>query len=384
MLIATTVAQVRQIISQNPQRFFIAISDLNLPDGPDGEVIDVLMEAGIPTIAVTGAFDRSRLEAFMGKGIIDYVLKNSINAYEYIVELVGRLYRNMQTKVIIAEDSKDYRIVLRCMLERQKLQVLEAVDGAQALRLFEQNPDTKLVLADYHMPKMDGFNLLAAIRRTHAKDCLAVIGMSSSDDKTISAQFLKLGGNDYLGKPFSFEELSCRITHNLQMLESIEKVRYVANHDYLTGLLNRRAFFENASKLHAESLKEKIPLCVAMMDIDHFKKINDTHGHDGGDAVLRHFAGLLTDHFADDITGRLGGEEFALLSRNANATMTRCENFRRKIESVPALFGEIPIQLTVSIGITCHLQANLDAMLTLADGNLYKAKASGRNRVIAD
>jgi diguanylate cyclase (GGDEF)-like protein len=383
VLIATTLGQVSTIIAQGQHDFFLAVSDLNLPDAPNGEVIDVLIAAKIPVIAVTGAFDRSRLDAFIGKGVIDYVLKNSINAYDYIVELVGRLHRNTCVKTMIVEDTNDYRRLIRHMLEKQGLQVFEASNGIEALAVLKQHDDIKLALVDYHMPEMDGFNLLAAIRRQKAKDSLSVIGMSSSEEESISAQFLKLGGNDFLTKPFTYEELVCRVSHNLQMLESIEKIRHIANHDYLTGLLNRRAFFEQGKKLHDAATAQGEPLCVAMLDIDFFKKINDAYGHDGGDAVLRHFAALLGKCFDRHIIGRLGGEEFAVIFPDTRSAIESFEAFRQQVEKSPVRFGEIQISLTVSIGLTQQLQSSLDGTLSLADGNLYKAKATGRNRIVS-
>ena len=384
VLITTTLEEARAAIAQKQNNdFFVAVSDLTLPDAPHGEIIDVLIGAGLPTIAITGNYNSGLRETIMSKGVIDYVLKNSINAYEYIVELVGRLYKNTHIKVLVVDDSAGFRHLLEFMLKMQNLQVITARDGVDALQQLELNLDIKLVLVDNEMPNMRGTEFVASVRRKWSKDKLAVIGISAAEDKDVTAQFLKLGANDFIIKPFIYEELVCRVSHTLETLESIEAVRYIAYHDYLTGQLNRRAFFDQGGKLFAKAVKEGRPLAVAMMDIDFFKKVNDTYGHDGGDVVLKHFSALLEEHFRDNLVGRLGGEEFALIILgDTRKSAERCEAFRLHVEKAPAQFGDKLISFTVSTGMTQKLQPNLDATLKLADENLYKAKETGRNRII--
>lgn len=382
VLIATSLAQVRTIVAAQRHRFFVSVSDLNLPDAPNGEVIDVLVDAGIPVIAITGMLDDALHHKIMSRGVIDYVLKDSINAYEYIVDLVGRLFKNAHARVLVVDDSEAMRALLSGMLKIQGLQVVTACDGVEGLKMLEQHPDIKLVLLDHEMPNMNGFNFLLHVRRKFALDKLAVIGMSGTEAKRLSAQFLKLGANDFITKPFCYEELVCRVSQNLRMQESLEAVRYVAYHDYLTGLLNRRAFFEQGSALFDEMRGAGRPVAAAVMDIDFFKKINDGYGHDGGDAVLRHFSALLRAHFQDDLVGRVGGEEFFLLFKDEESAPGSCEEFRKRVEQSPAKYNDVTIFFTISIGIVRQLPTQLDDMLKLADENLYQAKESGRNRVV--
>lgn len=382
VLIATSLAQVRTIVAERRHRFFVSVSDLNLPDAPRGEVIDVLVDAGIPVIAITGMLDDAMHQKIMSRGVIDYVLKDSINAYEYIVDLVGRLFKNARAKVLVVDDSEAMRALLSGMLKIQGLQVVTACDGVEGFKMLELQPDIKLVLLDHEMPNMNGFNFLMHVRRKFALDKLAVIGMSGTEAKRLSAQFLKLGANDFITKPFGYEELVCRVSQNLKMQESLEAVRYVAYHDYLTGLLNRRAFFERGSALFDEMKRVGQPLAVAVMDIDFFKKINDGYGHDGGDAVLRHFSALLSEHFQNDLVGRVGGEEFFLLFADEKNAPGHCEEFRKRIEQSPVKFNDATIFFTISIGIVRQLPSILDDMLKLADENLYRAKESGRNRIV--
>ena len=382
VLIAENLAQVRAIIAQNKYHFFVAVSDLNLPDAPHGEVIDVLIAAKIQVIAMTGMYDEEMHERIMNCGVIDYVLKDSINSYEYIVELVGRLFRNRQIKVLVIDDSESLRTVLVSMLKTQGLQVLSACDGVEGLEVLSREPSISLVLVDHEMPRMDGFIFLSHLRRQFPRDRLAVIGMSGTGNTRMSAQFLKLGANDYICKPFSYEELVCRVNQNLEMQESISAARHVAYHDYLTGLLNRRAFFEQGTKLFSETKIANRSLVAAVVDIDFFKKINDTYGHDGGDVVLKHFSALMNDHFKAQLAARVGGEEFFLLFTDVEHAAALCESFRLRIEQSTLKFKEFSINFTISIGLTKILPLGLDEMLKLADENLYVAKKTGRNRIV--
>ena len=383
VLIATNMAQVRTILAQKKQHFFVAVSDLNLPDAHHGEVIDELIASNIPVIAMTGEFNPAMHSKIMGKGVVDYVLKNSINAYEYVVELVGRFYRNLQTSVLVVDDSEAFRTVLVKMLRTQGLQVITAHDGMTGLKLLQQHPEIKLVLVDYEMPGMDGSEFLLQVRRKVGKDKLAVIGIAGSGNQRLSVQFLKLGANDFIFKPFTYEELSCRVSQNLDMQESLETMRHVAYHDFLTGLLNRRAYFEQGGQLFDKKVKAGEARVVAMMDIDFFKKINDIYGHDGGDVALMHFSALMSTHFKHDLLARMGGEEFGLLFANADTAAEQCEAFRLKVEQTPVQFGDTMIAFTISVGISQRLASSLDEMLIHADENLYKAKNGGRNRVVS-
>jgi diguanylate cyclase (GGDEF)-like protein len=383
VVVAHCLAEVKAILTEQQHNdFFVAVSDLNLPDAPNGEVINTLIAAKLPTIAVTGQYDRNLLDRILDKGVIDYVLKDSINSYEYVIDLIGRIFRNSLTKVLLVEDATSTRQLYRRMLEVQRLNVLEAADGETALAQLKQYPDIKLVLLDYALPGMSGHDVLAAIRRKFPKDQLAVIGISGTGERDVYSQFLRLGANDFLAKPFSYEALVNRVSHALQMQEMLESFRFIAYHDHLAGLLNRRAFFEQGGKLYEQFCKEKRPLLVAMLDIDHFKRINDRYDHHGGDEVLQQFAKMLEKTFHLDLVARIGGEEFAMLTIDSPKTRERFDAFRKQVEATVVSVGEESLQFTVSIGLAQSMQGSLDAMIAEADKALYAAKASGRNRVV--
>jgi len=180
------------------------------------------------------------------------------------------------------------------------------------------------------------------------------------------------------------EEFYTRVTQNIELLEYIAQIKDLAEKDYLTRLYNRRYMFAAGPKLMAAQTRRGQGVVLAMLDIDHFKRINDTFGHDAGDAVLRQMSALLTARFrASDIVARFGGEEFCVLATDMNpADAGRVfEDLRQSFESSPVSFGGQSIPYTVSIGLCTSALEGLEAMIKAADDALYVSKNDGRNRV---
>jgi diguanylate cyclase (GGDEF)-like protein len=215
-----------------------------------------------------------------------------------------------------------------------------------------------------------------------------VIGLSTEGTHSLSARFLKLGANDFLPKPFLREEFFCRVLQNLDILDYIESIRDAAYRDFLTGLRNRKFFFEHCARAHdAAALPGGGPLAVAMLDVDHFKRVNDTYGHDGGDAALKHLAALLQEHLPEaDTVARFGGEEFCALVPGVDRAGATAifERLRRAVEAAPVTHAGAEIRFTISIGLALQPRATLAARVSRADELLYQAKESGRNRVIVE
>lgn len=381
--IARSLKEVREMLAAQPGRFLVAVCDLNLPDAPYGEVIDCLNGAGVRTIALTSAYGDELRNTILNKGAIDFVHKDNIHSFAYVTELAGRLAKNRNLKVLVADDSMSARAVLKHTLEQLCFQVLTANDGKEALAVLDENHDVRLLLADYHMPELDGFGLTVEARKKFGKERLSIIGISASEDEGISAKFIKCGANDFIRRPYSYEEFVCRINQNVEMLELIEANRDAAFRDFLTGLHNRRYFFHKGAKLLDRRNQGGSP-ALAMIDIDHFKKINDRLGHQCGDEALKHLAATLREHFPDALVTRLGGEEFAVLVADADLDRVRAqlESFRTAVADSLAPCEKEAIRLTVSIGLTDATTGDLDELLGIADTNLYRAKEQGRNRLV--
>lgn len=382
--IANTYQQAKKLLQTKADAFFLTVTDLNLPDAPNGEIIDLLVEFKQPTVAITGHFDQTAHEALRKKGVIDYVLKKNINAYEYLADFVGRMYFNQQIKVLVIDDSEAMRKMAGHYLQQQFLNVKYAENGEEGLSQLNAHPDIKLVLVDAEMPKMDGLTFTARARQVKAHSDLTIIGISSVGTADLSTQFLKHGANDFISKPFSYEELTCRVNQNLNLLDYITKLNKIALIDYLTELPNRRYFFEKGEALLTQAHEYGFACLVGILDIDHFKRINDQYGHDCGDEVLQVVSTLLKTHLKDQHVARIGGEEFGFIVQSGS--LAQCADLLNTLHQQLAAqsidYDGHQLSVTASIGYTSNLHSNLDDTLIEADGYLYTAKTNGRNQII--
>ncbi|EEG08762.1 diguanylate cyclase [Pseudogulbenkiania ferrooxidans] len=358
--------------------FSAAVADYCLPDAPSGEALPPLFRAGIPTIVLTAHNDQQTRDDILSMPVVDYIPKDSPSALDYLMRMLKRIDRNPQIKVLVVDDSHTTRSLLRDYLRRHLYQVLEAVDAEAALQILREHSDVSLVLADYGMPGMDGAQMTSAIRRLYTHTRLAIVGISVQQDKTMTPRFLKAGADDYLQKPFTFEEFTCRITRNIEFVENLMTLEHLAHADPLTGLSNRRHLFEQVQKIRGA-------YGIAIIDIDHFKQINDGFGHDVGDVVIQHLADRLREHFPRAIVARFGGEEFVVLMKRdaAHPLAQRLEELRQEVEREEVDSHKGTVRYTISIGMAAATAPDIRELLRLADERLYKAKQNGRNRVCA-
>ena len=372
--LAESIAEAKNILEQETD-FLCAVLDYCLPDGQDGEIIDIVLGYQQKIIVLTGMFDNQLREQVLAKGVIDYILKDSMSSVSYLLPLVQRISNNRHHKALVVDDSAVVRRYIAQLLEHQYIQTIQAEDGEQALKLLHNDPDITFVVTDHDMPKKDGIAMIREIRRDHDRNQLAILGLSGSDDRTMTARFLKAGANDFLYKPFNQEEFFCRIHQLLDMKEAANELFRHANEDALTGLWNRRYLFNHTCKGCDQRN-------IAMMDIDFFKKVNDTFGHDGGDAVLIDVGKIIKEHFKDDVAVRFGGEEFCIQSCGAfESFVDNLESMREAIENHVVEHDSQRIKVSISIGVT-DLDAKLDEQIKAADELLYMAKEQGRNQLV--
>ena len=293
--------------------------------------------------------------------------------------------------VLVAEDSLVVRTILRRQLEEYGHRVVEAVDGEDALAMTrEHHPD--VILLDVEMPKLDGHGVLAVLRATPELADIPVVFLTGRTSTEDVVEGLRLGAHDYLRKPFESAELLARVSAAFRVKVLQDQLRQRNNElsalsrtDALTGLPNRRELQERMSAATSAARRHQQPSAMLMVDIDHFKRVNDTRGHDGGDIVLRAVAARLAAACrAEDSAGRWGGEEFLVV-----APMTDLpggarlgERIRSHIGDTAVPMGDGPdITVTVSVGVASGLRAAED-LLAEADEALYVAKRDGRNRVV--
>lgn len=295
--------------------------------------------------------------------------------------------------VLVADDDVVSRRLLQVSLTNAGYRVQIAVDGAEALRAFEQQECPRLVVMDWMMPKLDGLEVCRAIRELSPEPYIYIILLTSKGQPEEILEGLEAGADDYITKPFDLQELKARVRAGKRILDLQEQIvstrellRIQATHDALTGLLNRRAILEKLEQELARSAREGTQLSVIMADLDHFKRINDTYGHLAGDAVLCEAAQRLQASMrVYDAVGRYGGEEFLVVSPGCGLpeAAEQAERLRRRISEEAVRVPDCTIPVTMSLGVvaaTAEVRQPGD-LLRLADDALYAAKHSGRDRV---
>lgn len=376
---AWTFAEARECVSIHD--YTLALVDLTLPDAPDGEVVKYTLEKNVPTVVLTSKIDEYKRQQMLELGVVDYVIKDNRDSYHYAVKLVAQLLRNQGCKALVADDSMLSRSLMKQMLERQLFSVQDANDGEHALKILKADPEIKLLLTDYAMPTMDGFELVKAVRNFRGRDDLAIIGLSGAGKHGLSARFIKYGANDFLTKPFMNEEFHCRVLQTMEQLALIADIKESAYRDDLTGLYNRRYFYQFAEKLLKETSRKN---CLALLDIDFFKVINDKFGHEAGDQALKQISSLLRSSFKDFTVSRVGGEEFAVVLTDINIDQAYAlmDAFRARIAAYDFVINGQSFTITVSVGLTHFNNVTLTSAMRLADKALYQAKDQKRDCVI--
>ncbi|PHR27031.1 MAG: diguanylate cyclase response regulator [Desulfotalea sp.] len=374
-----------QLLDLADNNFSIALLDLNLPDAPNGEVIDLVVKRGITSLVFTSNMSNAVRDQVWSKKVADYVLKDDPSSLDYIVAAMRRVATNQHSCILIVDDSKFFRTQIAELLYVQKFSVISARNGPEALETLFNYPGIKLVITDFNMPEMDGCQLCRKIRVDFPPETLAIIGMSSEEDKSIGARFIKSGANDFIVKQsFLVEEFYCRVNRCIESIDLYKQIKDVSIKDFLTGLYNRRYFFDSGGTLLARARREQIPLVCAMVDIDWFKRVNDTYGHDVGDLVIQQVGTFLQERMSSsDIVARFGGEEYCILAVNMSLDDVDklFNDLRMSIAKTPVFFDNKTkkLHVTVSIGICTDKNATLDEMIKIADNFLYMAKDDGRN-----
>ena len=228
VITCSSLAEMKQAASDSGHGFFVAVTDLNLPDSPHCEALDYALDIDLPTIVFTGKFDFNTRASILKKNVLDYVIKDTDRAFDEIVSAVKRIITNRNFRILVVDDTKTQRSILSAMLLAQKFEVVEASSGEQALQAIAADPEIRLVLTDYHMGDMDGYQLTRKLRRDYSDDVLRIIGISNSNDPELSASFLKAGASDFLYRPFVQEEFQCRIAQNIGILTKMEALKKAA------------------------------------------------------------------------------------------------------------------------------------------------------------
>jgi len=298
-------------------------------------------------------------------------------------------------RVLVVDDSAVYRKLIGDHLRRWQFEVIVAETGLEAWHVLERPEAPKLVLLDWVMPDLDGIELCRRIRKVGTTGhYVYVILLTSKEGRQNMLEGLEAGADDYLVKPFDESELKARLMAGKRILKlqeeliaARESMRHAATHDSLTGLLNRGEIIGVLERELERARRERNPVSVILADIDHFKNVNDTHGHLFGDDALREIARRMHSKLrVYDGVGRYGGEEFLLLLPNCalKDAIQRADDLRAMIASQPVVSRGVEKAITMSMGVAaseCVGRKEMETLLSRADQALYEAKEKGRNRV---
>lgn len=504
IFVAKSLEEVNSLV--NKHDFFLAISNMVLPDALNGELLYLLKSEKIPTIVLSSSIDDEFLEKIQDFQIINYVLKDSINGLDIVYNLAELLLFIKDIEVLIVEDSTTFAMQLKDILESLLLNVTIAKDGEEALSKLKDNDNFSMVITDLNMPNMNGFELIKQIRKNKSQTELPVIALSSDESKNFRIKLFKHGANDFLTKPILQDELKSKVIDIFFNMKQVEEIKsfnnmfdehiissgtnekgiikwaskafckisgyskeeligkdhnivrhpdmpkmiyedlwktiengdtwegeikniskngnsywvsatikpefdrkgkiqgYIAIReditdkkriyelsitDGLTALFNRR-YFNDIAKEKIDKIIANGGICsFILLDIDNFKKYNDTYGHQEGDNVLQKVSSSLKKSFMrdDDLVFRLGGEEFGILmhTRTVEDAINLTNSARVNIQDL-GLEHEKNTPLcvvTASFGLVIltndKKDYELDDIYKKADDCLYLAKNNGRN-----
>jgi two-component system, cell cycle response regulator len=295
--------------------------------------------------------------------------------------------------ILIAEDDPVSRRVLESFLTKWGFEVIIATNGNDALAILEKHLSPRLALLDWMMPGMEGVQVCKRLRENVTRPYTYVLLLTARDGKEDLLKGLQMGADDYLTKPFDSQELRARLHVGERILElqdaliaTRDTLHFQATHDLLTGISNRGVVLDTLQRERSRQMREGGMFGIVLVDLDHFKWVNDTHGHLAGDAVLQEVARRMAACVRPyDTVGRYGGEEFLIVVPNSDSTgtMKLAERIRQAIESSPIVTPAGEIQMTASLGVGVNdapIPVEPQTLLHMVDEALYRAKRAGRNR----
>jgi diguanylate cyclase (GGDEF)-like protein len=295
-------------------------------------------------------------------------------------------------RILIADDDVTSRLVLAGVLRKHGDEVVVALDGTEAWDVMQRPGAPRLVILDWVMPGLAGVDVCRRARTLKSDQPPYIILLTSRGQKADIVTGLEAGADDYLAKPFDPGELLARVDVGRRLIElqarlneAREALAHEAMHDPLTGVLNRRAFAGALSRELSRKRRYENVLAVGICDVDHFKQINDTYGHQAGDEVLCGLVRLIGSNLrGHDVLGRHGGDEFVVVTehRRIDGPGMLYERLRAAVADGPITTGAGDIPITISLGVKIASAGETEAeLLAAADRALYRAKSSGRNQV---
>lgn len=386
VVVAHTLEDAKNAIEENDD-FFLALLDLNLPDAPNGEIVDYVLSQGIKVIVLTGSMDKETQEIFTKKDIIDYIIKSNLSNISYIFDTINRLSRNRKYKAMVVDNDMHTREQIKKVLKLWQFNVFAANHGEEALSYLQDNPDIKLIITASNMPAMNGFDMLLKIREKNDQNKISIVVMLKQDELEEATKYVKNGANDIITKPFSMENLICRINNSIEVLEYKDLVNKYYSIDYLTKLPNRTEFYTKIKKLSKQADNANKNLVVAIIKIDDFGIMNFEQGYENSNLIIEELSQVIMKHLGQkSLVARFGKNEFI-------AALYGDEDFEETVKTLVELRASVAaykflqknnknVNITISIGVASgRFDAQTEFLVNNAERAWQTAEANGKNRV---
>ena len=374
------------------QKFDFAVIDGEMPQMNGFELLRKIKEElnliFLPVVILTAnEGDYYEKKAF-NSGAFDF-LKKPFKQGELLKYLLDYFNEEItEGSVLVIEDSMLQNETICQQLRLKNIQPFSAKNAVEAMRLLLSGYNVDVILLDIFLPTYAGYDLISILKSDERFSTILVVGLAAYREKDMLSEILDLGADDFIYKPYNINEFFARVRANIRVSKLIKRLKEASEKDYLTGIYNRRTFFHFLENLSVLSIRENKPLSFVILDIDHFKKINDTYGHDVGDFVLKKFAEIVLKMTRrSDVFGRYGGEEFCLALPNTDiyGACLLANKIRSTIAQTIMTFKNekiISFNVTISAGVSEFSKGmSIDELIKIADNNLYLAKKNGRNCV---
>jgi len=370
-----------EAILESHSKIDVCLSDLNLPDAANGEMVDVLNKHNITTVVFTSSYSETTRDQMYRKHVADYVIKDGEASIDYAISSVQKLLSNHQQTIWIVASihSKTLRRLFGLLtIHRYDLKTFASYQDL-LFALERKRPNIVLIENARSIEDMDVYKVISKIRGQYNPAELPIISSECTENLSTAIKMMKYGVNDFFNSGFSAEELYIRVRQTIDQSHAFQEIQWISQRDALTGLFNRRHFFETSEPMLDNASGQSNTPFVIMLDIDHFKKVNDTYGHQKGDEAIIYTANLIKQCFSDYVFARFGGEEYCVFgeSNSEQAIFDLCENFRKTLEAESK--NETEVAFTACLGIS-FVGTTMDEMIAHADEALYQSKNNGRNK----
>ncbi|WP_168188884.1 diguanylate cyclase [Thiomicrorhabdus sediminis] len=380
IVVARNLQQAVEVI-ESDAKILVCLTDLNLPDAEEGATVPILRKHRITTVVLTSNYSEKIRKKMFDLQVADYVIKDGPVALEYAVNVCLTMVENADKSIWLVSKPSDNATHLRHLLNNQGFRVFLFEDLSELSKAIKGKvPDLILINQINELGEGKTLKLVQLVRYYYSSSQLPIVLTDGAENVSECIRMMKYGVNDFFNIETSTEEFYVRLRLNLLQAERYKEIEYISQTDSLTGLHNRRFFFEKAESFYQDKRLDNH--FAVMLDIDFFKQVNDKHGHHVGDKAIQFVAQKIQQHFKKFLSARFGGEEFAVCGSASSAAevIDICESLRKQIESDS--YAETGVAFTISIGL-CFNANGIDKAMSLSDEALYEAKESGRNKVVA-